>query len=185
MDLKKKVTMIMLSLCALAGIISLIFDSQLAIFFKSLQIPSFTRVLNLLEPTIFIVLFALVMIAISAIRKKKEYIFPIALSLVISTIVSFGIKFMIIRPRPFNLIEYLPFNLVDYSFPSSHCVAMFAMLPILGREFKSLRYLWIIIALFVAFTRLYFGVHYLSDIIFGSLIGYIIGLLIMKYMMKK
>jgi len=182
--MKKRIAWI--SIAVILGIISIFFDKFLANFFVSLRIPIVTSILNIFEPTLFVLAFAGVMIVFSLWKRKQKYILPIGFSLIISTIISYLLKFLFMRARPFNFVEYLPFlNLVDYSFPSSHCVAMFAMLPILDREFKSLRYLWLAVALIVAFTRLYFGVHYVSDVIFGSLIGYCIGLLIVSKLEKK
>ncbi len=181
---KKRV--IWISLFVILGLISLFFDKMLAIWFKSLQTPLITNILAVFEPTLFIIAFAGVIIVFSILKKKKGYIFPIVFSLIMSTLISYGLKFIFMRPRPFNFIEYLPiFNLINYSFPSSHAVAIFAMLPILNLEFKNLRYLWLAVALIVAFTRLYFGMHYLSDVIFGSIIGYILGLMIASKIGKK
>ncbi len=175
----------MISIAIILGIVSLFFDKTLAGFFMSLQNPAITAVLMFFEPTSFVIAFAGVMVIFSLLKKKKNYIFPICFSLIISTLVSYSLKFIIMRPRPFNFVEYLPiFNLIDYSFPSSHCVAIFALLPILNKGFKNLRYLWLAVALIVAFTRLYFGVHYLSDVILGSVIGYVMGLLIARKMEK-
>lgn len=181
-----KKRMIWISAAIVLGIISLFFDKTLANFFVSLQNPLITSILNVFEPTLFVIAFGGVMIVFSLWKKKKNYILPIFSSLILATLISYGLKFIFMRARPFNFVEYIPFlNLIDYSFPSSHCVAMFAMLPILDKEFKNLRYLWLAVALIVAFTRLYFGVHYLSDVIFGSVIGYLIGLLIVSRIGKK
>ena len=53
---------------------------------------------------------------------------------------------------------------------------VFAALPLLNKEFKKFRYIWLIFALLVGFSRAYFGVHYLSDVFTGAIIGYLIGL---------
>jgi undecaprenyl-diphosphatase len=39
---------------------------------------------------------------------------------------------------------------------------------------------WLGFAILVAFSRVYFGVHYLSDVIAGAFIGYLIGYLAMN-----
>ena len=183
--MEKKGFLVVTSVIVL-GILAFLFDNRLAVFFRSLENPVITPILWVFEPTLFIVLLAVTMIILALVNEKKQYITPTIITLAISTLISYGLKFIIMRPRPFSFVEYLPFlNLIDYSFPSSHCVAIFALLPILNKEFKKLRYLWVCVALIVAFTRLYFGMHYLSDVIFGSLIGYGIGLLIADRINKK
>ena len=54
---------------------------------------------------------------------------------------------------------------------------VFSALPILNKEFKIFKYIWFIFACLVAFSRAYFGIHYLSDILAGAIIGYLIGYL--------
>jgi undecaprenyl-diphosphatase len=55
------------------------------------------------------------------------------------------------------------------------------MLPILDREYPHFRVFWIAFASLVAFSRLYLGVHYLSDVVTGAAIGYLIGFGIMRF----
>jgi undecaprenyl-diphosphatase len=52
-------------------------------------------------------------------------------------------------------------------------------LPILDRELRRFKWIWIAIACLIALSRLYFGVHYLSDVIFGGIFGYVIGRLVL------
>jgi len=56
----------------------------------------------------------------------------------------------------------------------------FCALPILSKEFPKLKYAWIAFAGLVAFSRVYFGVHFLSDVIAGSLIGFLVGTIIVR-----
>ena len=57
---------------------------------------------------------------------------------------------------------------------------VFCSIPILAKQFPKFKYVWVIFASLVAFSRVYFGLHFLSDIIVGGLIGYIIGIIIVK-----
>ena len=56
-----------------------------------------------------------------------------------------------------------------------HSASAFAAIPILNREFPKIKWFWILFALLVAFSRLYLGVHYLSDVIFGIILGLAVG----------
>jgi len=72
------------------------------------------------------------------------------------------------------------FNVWDFSFPSFHTAIVFCALPIIKKEFTKFWYFWLIFAILVSFSRVYFGVHYFSDILFGAFLGYLIGLLLIK-----
>ena len=81
------------------------------------------------------------------------------------------LKTIIPRQRPL-------FNLKD-SFPSGHSTSAFTPLPFLERKvFKNINTIWIVIACLFVFTRVWFGLHYLSDITIGSFIGYSIAFII-------
>lgn len=119
---------------------------------------------------------------------KRRWIFPLWLTLFFSAVISFFLKALIKRPRPFQegIVSILQiafhfmkdnFNTWNFSFPSFQAMLVFAALPLLNKEFKKFRYIWIIFACLVGFSRAYFGVHYLSDVLSGAIIGYLIGYL--------
>lgn len=129
------------------------------------------------------VLFILIIISVYLYKKKKKLIFPFWMSVFISGIVSFALKFIVARPR--ILGEKLLFGLPDYSFPSTHVAVMFSVLPLLQKETKELWWYWLIYAIIIAIFRLVTQLHHFSDIIAGALIGYGIGLGIRYKMIKK
>lgn len=121
-------------------------------------------------------------------ENKRRWILPLWFTLFLSTLASFILKVAIQRPRPFQqgLMEISSFLVKnsyavwDFSFPSNHTLLAFCAVPLLSKEFPRLRYAWIILACLVGFSRLYFGFHFLSDIIAGAAIGYLIGAVIIK-----
>jgi undecaprenyl-diphosphatase len=61
------------------------------------------------------------------------------------------------------------------SFPSSHAVNFFAAAPIVCEAFPSANVAYLLLASAVAFSRVYVGDHYPSDVIVGALLGTAIG----------
>lgn len=121
-------------------------------------------------------------------EKKGRWVFPLWISLFFSGIINYLVKIIVQRPRPFQLgiVSTLPILANsshlnwNSSFPSFHAMFAFAALPILLKQFPRLKYFWIILALLVAFSRVYFGLHFLSDVIAGAVLGYLIGWIILK-----
>jgi membrane-associated phospholipid phosphatase len=89
-----------------------------------------------------------------------------------------GLKLVFQHPRPTEAIIAIPDS---YSFPSGHAVAASALFITLAlaaatgeRRLRPRRVLvWggVLIAVLVAWSRVYLGVHYLSDVVGGLLLG--------------
>ena len=82
------------------------------------------------------------------------------------------------RIRPCDIdtaVQLLVNRPTDFSFPSGHAGASFAAVSVLYFEKKRL---WIpagVIAVLIAFSRLYLYVHYPSDVLAGAMIGIMLG----------
>lgn len=120
---------------------------------------------------------------------KRKWILPLWITLGLSAVISFILKFAIQRARPFqqgivSTLDVLMENshvIWNFSFPSFQAMLAFCAIPILYREFPRFRYVWILFASLIAFSRIYFGVHFMSDVIAGGLMGYLIGITVVKY----
>ncbi len=96
----------------------------------------------------------------------------------------FILKYLINRTRPFDAVEGL-ITLIEqpssFSFPSGHASSSFAvatvMCVLLPRKY-SIPVL--ILAVLIAFSRVYIGVHYPTDILGGMIIGLLYGFLGIK-----
>ena len=115
-------------------------------------------------------------------KKQKKLVHSLLLALISSIAASFILKAIFAKTRPDTILSY-PIQIIDYSFPSMHSAVAFASLPILARNLKYARY-FTIFAVLVAFSRLYLGFHYLSDIVFGAFAGYLIGRLSIRAVEK-
>lgn len=117
---------------------------------------------------------------------KRRWILPLWLGFILSFLISYIIKISIKRPRPFelglvsvlNILFYFmrnSFSVWNFSFPSFDTVLVFSAIPLINKEFRKFRYFWIFFAVLAGFSKVYFGVHYLSDVLAGMIIGYLIG----------
>ncbi len=119
---------------------------------------------------------------------KRKWIMPLWFTLILSVVISFLLKITVQRQRPFQLgivsvlpvLEKISHTIWNFSFPSFQTMLAFCAVPILSKEFPKFKYIWIIFAGLIAFSRVYFGLHFLSDVIAGGLIGYLIGWFIIK-----
>jgi len=119
-------------------------------------------------------------------ENKRKWILPLWFTLALSAIVSFLLKIAIQRPRPYqievvsSLLEGANHSIWNFSFPSFQAMLAFCAIPILSKEFPKLKNIWVIFAVLIAISRVYLGVHFMSDILVGGLIGYFLGVLIIS-----
>lgn len=89
------------------------------------------------------------------------------------------IKDVVQRPRPFIALADVNtvYTIGGFSFPSGHASMAFMAAFILTKCFKK-TYIFFPLAILVALSRIYLGFHYTSDVLVGSIIGYLIGFII-------
>ena len=183
MQNKKRWLILILAFMIILGL-SFYFDKEIVTFFSSLRnlyLDGLFLGTRLLDTSIFIVIFLTLLLLWK--KKKREWL-SLWLTMGITAIVSFVLKVLVHRIRPFSagvvslasgITASASYLVWDFSFPSFDTAFAFCVVPILSKLYPKLKYLWIGFAALVALSRVYFGVHYLSDVISGGLIGYLIG----------
>ena len=98
------------------------------------------------------------------------------------------LKPLVARIRPFDVntaISLLVKKPTDYSFPSGHTAASFAAVTALFFAKEKYRYPALVLAVLIAFSRLYLYVHYPTDILGGILVGILCGVIAYLITRKK
>ena len=187
--MEKQKLILISALFVFAIFISLYFDSQIVKGVSLLRNDFLTEILRGITfmSSDIIIFFFLTSLFLWK-EHKRRWILPLWFTLGLSIVVGFLLKFSVQRQRPFQLeiVSVLPVlekasHLIwNFSFPSFSTMIAFCAVPILSKEFPRFKYVWIVFASLVAFSRVYFGLHFLSDIIAGGLIGYLLGWFIIK-----
>lgn len=122
--------------------------------------------------TILILLFVSVWIIVIMVKNRKLAMFFMG-SLIGNVLINQGIKSLIRRERPVNSLIYVG----GFSFPSGHAMvsmAFYGMLIYLfyklvkNKRLKNILMIGCSILIFlIGFSRIYLGVHYLSDVLVG------------------
>ena len=88
-----------------------------------------------------------------------------------------------IRPSHLNLdgINLLVSKGGKWSMPSNHAANIFSLATVLSYFYTSFKPPLYLLAIIIAFSRVYVGVHFPGDVIVGGLIGYFIALTVLTF----
>lgn len=168
--------------------------ANLMYVFRDAELIKFFLWVTLLAKWQMIVSFSVITLVLMWIWKKRVYVLPF-LTTVIGSYLFYTIsKIIVHRPRP-DIGYYLE---TGYSFPSGHATMVVAfygfLVYILFRQFKhwktkaNILFGGSVIILGVGLSRIYLGVHYLSDVWGGYLLGalwLIIGISIAEWLKRR
>lgn len=163
-------------------LISFLLDLYVVVFMSLIQSAffiDFFRILTLIGDIGFFIPISIIISIFFLARNKR--VSGLWLSVISVGIIVFITKLIINRPRPYESHDIVAMiNTSMSSFPSGHAMIVFAAVPFLEKNFSNYKYYFFATAILVAFSRIYLNVHYLSDIVAGAFIGYIIGKIFSK-----
>ncbi len=165
-----------LGLGALVLLITFFFDNSLLSRGVELRFSGLDGLMLYL--TDFGMLFFAVLLSVNLLTQKHwRWLAILGLSLFVSFEISYLLKLIFQVPRPYFSLELATIPLTQasgYSFPSLHSAFCLGIVPFLGKIYRPRwqRIIAFVIAITIAYSRAYLGVHYFSDIIAGGMIGY-------------
>ena len=166
-------------------------DGQILLWIQEyLRFPALTSVMkditNLGNAGILWILITIVLL-LDKNTRTVGYMSALALigSLIVDNII---LKNLVARTRPYEVVDGLKLLIEkqsDYSFPSGHTGSSFASAIVLWKELpKKYGVMAFIVAILIAYSRLYVGVHYPLDVLAGVVIGTVLAL-VSVWLVKK
>lgn len=156
---------------------------------RSDKITPFIQVLTRLgDYGLLWILFSLVLMINKDTRKAgKLSLVSIALCFLINNLI---LKNLVDRDRPYEVLNELKILIEkqpDSSFPSGHAANSLASAIVFFKLFKNKKSKYGILTagIVMALSRVYVGVHYLSDVLVGITVGTVSGLSVCKLFNKK
>lgn len=127
----------------------------------------------------------IVAVVLLCFKRTRKTGLMVGLALIFGLIVgNITLKPLIARIRPYDLAgmeaikdALLVPPLSDFSFPSGHTLASFEGASVLMIRDKKLGIPALILAIIIAFSRLYLFVHYPTDVLTGLILGTLFGIL--------
>lgn len=154
------------------------FDRQVFVYLQSAFAPRFNIVFQILTEcggTFVVIGISLLLLLIPGSAKKIGI--PVALTTFATWLLNTAVKYLVHRARP----EFRLFDLTGYSFPSGHAmsnaalyvaICLAVLLMVHSRKIKVLfMVLFHLPPILIGVSRVYFGVHFLTDVVSGWFLG--------------
>ena len=169
-------------------------DSPVLDWLVAARSPGLTSVLTAVTtvsgPVVLPVLVAVGGLGWGLWRREWRAVLLLIGAMLVSTLVAFGVKLVVARPRPPVDSQLVPGLEVTYSFPSGHTAGAATLFLVLGyliwARLRTVQAFvgWAVIAVLgtgaVAASRLYLGYHFVTDVVASVALGVaVLGLVVL------
>ena len=178
------------------------FDYSIAIFFHQINNQTksiFTTLTQFGDSLYYFVPIVLTWLFLKIINSKNNYLKTLSdiclflfWNILISGVLVQIFKHILARPRPvlfFNSnqtsLDFFSFESQFHSFPSGHSATIFAFAFSMLLLFPRLKSFWLIFAFIIASTRVIITAHFVSDIIAGAFVSYLVSIYLKKYFLDR
>lgn len=183
--MKKKEDILFLLFGMIVFYISTFLDKTVGLMFQNVNVPFIDFTLSIVTNFGFVLAVILLIPAIILYNQDKRLLRLLILTFCAAFVFSFVLKLIVLRQRPTDALYYPLVNIINYSFPSMHSMVVFSLLPLLTAYLVKYKPFWTSFAFIVAFSRIYFAFHYLSDVVFGAVVGYLMGKILLEFHQEK
>ncbi len=121
-------------------------------------------------------------------RTRKIGLLALVCLLVEWVLNDYVLKLIIARERPFEVYPWITTVIsqpTDYSFPSGHSASSFACATALYLQNKKIGKPAFLLAALIAFSRLYFCVHFFTDVLAGCIFGFLVSYILLRVVYPK
>lgn len=167
-----------------AMIVSFPLDRTISLYVASVRPAPLLPLVRVANNLTVVYLFIFILSILLIIAKRFDLLAVLLLSAVAASLAADLIKLLVGRARPFLVLPIIALEEIStFSFPSGHLALISALLaPIKKMSDEGYFVSFPVFNLFlaylflVAFSRLFAGVHFLSDLIGGTILGLAVGL---------
>jgi undecaprenyl-diphosphatase len=117
-------------------------------------------------------------LVLAVVWRRPSLLLAVVVADVIADLLAELGKGIVDRHRPFETQLGPPTS--THSFPSGHSATAFACATVLAALAPRWRLPFFVLAALIAFSRLYNGVHYPTDVLAGSALGVLVGLVVLR-----
>ena len=176
------------------------FDYEVLLFINSLNNSFLDEIMWLFSSSLFgIPFYILFIFLLTRIYNPMQVFFLVIILLIVVSLCDLSAKHLFKevfeRYRPsHNLVLKDQLHLVNnytggkYGFVSSHAANMAGLSTmlyfLLNHRFVKIGYMLVPFVLFISYSRVYLGVHYVSDIVGGMLLGFLLSISVYKVIKK-
>ena len=173
------------------------FDMAVFSFFGNIQcgfLTAIAKIFTAMGSTKYVAMIGVLALVLCFFRRTRKVGIALVFAIIIGTLITnIVVKPMFLRVRPYNTLQNIPeywrwylgagsLCESDYCFPSGHTTGAFEIATVLCLMYattkkKKIAWIFPVIALLTAASRVYLMVHYVTDVLAGFIVGTFAGIM--------